>query len=194
MPEDSRRPIIVCVDDDPDILASVARTLRRDALDVRTTLDCEEALTWLAEQPIAVLVSDYEMPQMTGGQLTGRAKRIRPETVRILLTGKRTLETALDGINQGEIFRFIPKPFDNDGLRRDVAAAVERNRELLALAGDRQRRERGERLRTELEAEYPGITRIDRNPGGHYDLGATPDADAAAAELGLDGLFTIKEP
>lgn len=194
MPEDSRRPIIVCVDDDPDILASVARTLRRDALDVRTTLDCEEALTWLAEQPIAVLVSDYEMPQMTGGQLTGRAKRIRPETVRILLTGKRTLETALDGINQGEIFRFIPKPFDNDGLRRDVAAAVERNRELLALAGDRQRRERGERLRTELEAEYPGITRIDRNPGGHYDLAATPDADAAAAELGLDGLFTIKEP
>ena len=193
MAEDtSRRPIVVCVDDDPDILASVARTLRRDALDVRTTLDCEEALSWLAEQPIAVLVSDYEMPQMTGGQLTGRAKRIRPETVRILLTGKRTLETALDGINQGEIFRFIPKPFDNDGLRRDVAAAVERNQELLALAGDRQRRQRGERLRTELEAEYPGITRIDRHPGGHYDVAAAPDADAD--ELGLDALFTIKEP
>jgi DNA-binding NtrC family response regulator len=190
--EPARRPIVVCVDDDPDILASVARTLRRDPLDVRTTLDCEEALTWIAEQPISVLVSDYEMPQMTGGQLTGRAKRIRPETVRILLTGKRTLETALDGINQGEIFRFIPKPFDNDGLRRDVAAAVERNRELLALAGDRQRRQRGERLRTELEAEYPGITKIDRNPGGHHEVAAYPKADAV--ELHLDSLFTVTEP
>lgn len=185
--ESIRRPIIVCVDDDPEILASVSRTLRRDALDVRTTLDCEEALAWLAEQPVAVLVSDYEMPQMTGGQLTGKAKRVRPETVRILLTGRRTLETALDGINQGEIFRFIPKPFDNDGLRKDVAAAVERNRELLALAGDRQRRMRGERLRTELESEYPGITNAGRNPDGHYLLPSDVRADATA--LGLAALL-----
>jgi DNA-binding NtrC family response regulator len=185
------RPIIVCVDDDPDILASVARTLRRDPLDVRTTMDPDEALGWIAEQPIAVLVSDYEMPQMTGGQLTGKAKRIRPETVRILLTGKRTLETALDGINQGEIFRFIPKPFDNDGLRRDVAAAVDRNRELLALAGDRQRRQRGERLRGELETEYPGITKFERTTSGHYDVGRELAADAD--ELGLASLFMTTE-
>jgi DNA-binding NtrC family response regulator len=185
--EPKNRPIIVCVDDDPDILASVARTLRRDQLDVRSTLDCEEALEWLSQIPAAVLISDYEMPQMTGGQLTGRAKRIRPETVRILLTGKRTLETALDGINQGEIFKFIPKPFDNDGLRRDVAAAIERNKELLALAGDRQRRQRGERLRQELETEYPGITRYERPPGGHHEI--SPDPQADAAELGLDALF-----
>jgi DNA-binding NtrC family response regulator len=189
--EANRRPIVVCVDDDPDILASVARTLRRDALDVRTTLDPEEALAWIAEQPIAVLVSDYEMPQMTGGQLTGKARRIRAETVRILLTGKQTLETALDGINQGEIFRFIPKPFDNDGLRRDVAAAVERNKELLALAGDRQRRQRGERLRGELETEYPGITKYERTPSGHHDV--TGDVSADADELGLSSLF-MTEP
>ena len=118
---------------------------------------------------VAVLVSDYEMPEMTGAQLAGHARRVRPETVRILLTGKRTLETAIDGINQGEIFRFLNKPFDNDELRRDVAAAVERNQELLALSGDRERRERRERLRAALEAEYPGISRIERNPGGHYD-------------------------
>jgi DNA-binding NtrC family response regulator len=183
----NRRPIVVCVDDDPDILASVARTLRRDPLDVRTTLDCEEALAWISEQQIAVLVSDYEMPQMTGGQLTGKAKRIRPETVRILLTGRRTLETALDGINQGEIFKFIPKPFDNDGLRKDVAAAVERHKELVALAGDRQRRQRGERLRTELETEYPGITKIERTTSGHHEVAADPRVDAA--ELGLATLL-----
>jgi DNA-binding NtrC family response regulator len=185
--EPKPRPIVVCVDDDPDILASVSRTLRRDALDVRTTLEPEEALKWLAEQPIAVLVSDYEMPQMTGAQLTGRAKRVRPETVRILLTGRRTLDTAIDGINQGEIFKFISKPFDNDALRKDVAAAVERNRELLALAGDRQRRMRGERLRTELETEYPGITVVERAPGGHHVI--TGDSRSQAEALGLAALL-----
>lgn len=185
--EPTRRPIIVCVDDDADILASVSRTLRRDGHDVRTTLDPEEALAWVAELPVAVLVSDYEMPQITGAQVTGRARRLRPETVRILLTGKRTLETAVDGINQGEIFRFISKPFENDALRRDVAAAIERNQELLALAGDRQRRLRGERLRTELEAEYPGITGADRSPAGHHEVPEDPSHDAA--ELGLTALI-----
>jgi DNA-binding NtrC family response regulator len=181
------RPIVLCVDDDPEILASVSRALRRDGHDVRTTLDPDEALTWLAELPIAVLVSDYEMPQMTGAQLTGRAKRVRPETVRILLTGMRTLETAVDGINQGEIFRFISKPFDNDALRKDIAAGIERNRELLALAGDRQRRERGDRLRSELEAEYPGITRAERTASGHHDV--PTDIRGDATELGLAALL-----
>lgn len=185
--EPARPPIIVCVDDDPEILASLSRTLRRDKYDVRTTLDCDEALAWIAEHPVAVLISDYEMPQMTGGQLTGKAKRARPETVRILLTGRRTLETAVDGINQGEIFRFIAKPFDNETLRRDIAAAIERNKELLALAGDRQRRLRGERLRSELEAEYPGITNLDRPPGGFYEVPV--DVKSDAAELGLGALF-----
>ena len=97
----ARKPIVVCVDDDPDMLQSVGRCLKREPLEVKTTLDPNEALAWIAEHPVAVLVSDYEMPQMTGAQLTGKAKRIRPETVRILLTGKRTLETAVDGINQG---------------------------------------------------------------------------------------------
>jgi DNA-binding NtrC family response regulator len=190
--EQPRRPIVVCVDDDPDILASVSRCLRRDpSLDVRTTLEPDEALAWIGEHPVAVLVSDYEMPQMTGAQLAGKAKRVRPETVRILLTGRRTLDTAIDGINQGEIFRFIAKPFDNDGLRRDVAAAIQRNEELLALAGDRQRRLRGERLRSELEAEYPGITKVDRPPGGFHELPS--DARADAAELGLGALFQAEK-
>ena len=78
------------------------------------------------------------MPEMTGAQLAGHARRVRPETVRILLTGQRSLETAIDGINQGEIFRFLNKPFDNEQLRGAVLAGVARNRELLAMSGDRR--------------------------------------------------------
>ena len=180
------RPLIICVDDDEAMLTTVARSLRREPrYEIRTTLNPHEALGWIAAEPVAVLVSDYEMPEMTGAQLAGQAKRVRPETVRILLTGKRTLETAIDGINQGEIFRFLNKPFEDKVLRQAVADGVQRNEELLALSGDRERRERREQLRNALEAEYPGISEVQR-AGETYEACADPWSEALA--LGLLGL------
>lgn len=187
----NKLPVIVCVDDDEAMLATVVRCLRREQLEVRSTLSASEALGWIAADEIAVLVSDYEMPEMTGAQLAGHAKRIRPETVRILLTGKRNLETAVDGINQGEIFKFLNKPFDNEQLRGAVNAGVARNRELLAMSGDRQRRERREALRKALEAEYPGISQVQRQGDDPYEVPADPWSEAT--ELGLTGLTRTLE-
>lgn len=180
----ANKPLIVCVDDDEGILAAVARSLRREAAwEVRPSTSPHEVLAWISSEQVAVLVSDYEMPEMTGAQLAAQAKRIRPETVRILLTGKRTLETAIDGIHQGEIFRFLGKPFEDRMLRQTVHEAVERHRELLALSGDRQRRERREALRAALEAEYPGISKV---PARERDqLVVTDDPWGEAADLGL---------
>jgi DNA-binding NtrC family response regulator len=153
-----RKSLVVCVDDDEEMVMSVARSLRREpSLEVRTTLDPEQVLQWLAKEDVAVLVSDYEMPTMTGAQLAGKARRVRPETVRILLTGMRSLETAIDGINQGEIFRFINKPFADKVLHAAVLEGVQRHEELIALTGDRERRERRDALRTAL-----GLVGLDR--------------------------------
>ncbi|HET9625067.1 MAG TPA: response regulator [Kofleriaceae bacterium] len=179
-------PLIVCVDDDEAMLSTVVRCLKREPFEIRSTLSASEALGWIAADDIAVLVSDYEMPEMTGAQLAGHARRARPETVRILLTGKRTLETAIDGINQGEIFRFLNKPFDNEQLRGAVHAAVERNKELLAMSGDRERRERRAALHAALEAEYPGISQVNRAPGQLHEVPSDPWLEAAA--LGIAGL------
>ncbi len=174
--------LIVCIDDDEAMLGAVARTLRREpSFDVRTSEDPIEVLSWIANEPVAVLVSDYDMPSMTGAQLAAKAKVLRPETVRILLTGQRTLETAIDGINQGEIFRFINKPFDAGLLRKAVLEAVERHHELEVLSGDRQRRERREALRTALEAEYPGISSVPQN--GTLDVTIDPWTEATAMGL-----------
>ena len=182
----TKKPVIVCVDDDEAMLGTVSRCLRREAsLEIRTTLSASEALGWVAQDEIAVLVSDYEMPEMTGAQLAGHARRVRPETVRILLTGMRTLETAVDGINQGEIFRFLNKPFENEVLRAAVLAGVERNRELLAMSGDRQRRERRDALMRGLEAEYPGISKVTKDNEA-YAIDLDPWTEAAA--LGLAAL------
>jgi DNA-binding NtrC family response regulator len=183
----TRPPVIVCVDDDEAMLSTVVRCLKREHFDIRSTLSASEALGWIAADDIAVLVSDYEMPEMTGAQLAGHARRVRPETVRILLTGKRTLETAIDGINQGEIFKFLNKPFDNEQLRGAVHAGIARNRELLAMSGDRERRERRSALHAALEAEYPGISQVARAPGEVHEVTEDPWSDAAL--LGLVGFF-----
>ena len=186
-------PLVVCVDDDEAMLNTVVRCLKREQFQIRSTLSASEALGWISSDEVAVLVSDYDMPEMTGAQLAGHARRVRPETVRILLTGKRTLETAIDGINQGEIFKFLNKPFDSEQLRGAVRAGVQRNRELLEMSGDRQRRERREALRAALEAEYPGISQVARTGSDPYAVTTDPWADAA--ELGLMGLSkTLEEP
>jgi DNA-binding NtrC family response regulator len=181
----NKNPVVVCVDDDEAMLSTVVRCLKREPLEIRSTLSASEALSWVASDDIAVLVSDYDMPEMTGAQLAGHARRVRPETTRILLTGKRTLETAIDGINQGEIFRFLNKPFDNEQLRSAVHAGVARNKELLAMSGDRQRRERRNALHTALETEYPGISRVTRTAGEVHQVPEDPWTEAEA--LGLSG-------
>jgi len=178
--------LIICVDDDPMISSAVARCLRREpSFEVRTTSSPYEVLDWISQERVAVLVADYDMPEMTGAQLAARAKRLRPETVRILLTGQSSLETAIEGINEGEIFKFIRKPFEDTALRKTVLEAAQRHDELLSLSDDRQRRERREALREALEAEYPGIASV-RREESVVEVTADPWTDARA--LGLVAL------
>jgi DNA-binding NtrC family response regulator len=176
---------ILCVDDDPNVLLVLARVLRRDGVEVRTTESPTDALAWIAHDDIAVLICDYDMPEMTGAQVCNQAKRLRPETVRVLLTGQRDLATAVEGINQGEVYRFISKPFDHHVLSEIVKGALDRHLELVELSGDRSKRERAAAMREAIELEYPGITTVNRDADGHY---AVPDARAMAAELGMTGL------
>lgn len=177
------KSLIVCIDDDESVLQTVGRCLRREpTFEVRQTADPQQVLAWVTSEDVAVVVSDYEMPTMTGAQLAGHIKRLRPETVRILLTGRRTADTAIDGINQGEVFRFIAKPFEDKQLRQAVLEAVQRHDELAALSGERRRRERREALRRALEAEYPGIANVTRD-GDVVVLASDPWAEAEA--LGL---------
>ena len=161
---------VLCVDDDPDIVASVARFLRLDGHDVVTCTSPVQALAVLGARTVAVMVSDYEMPEMTGVELAVKARRLQPETVRILLTGRGTLDTAVEGINVGEIFRFLSKPYDPKLLRHEVAAAVAHHAEVSAAAREKTTVARRERLNIALEADYPGITVVPRDDDGAYLL------------------------
>jgi DNA-binding NtrC family response regulator len=183
------KSLIVCIDDDAALLGAVGRCLRREpSFDVRATTSTQQVLEWVTSEEVAVVVSDYEMPEMNGAQLAAAIKRVRPETVRLLLTGRHTLDTAIDGINQGEIFRFISKPFEERQLRQAVLEAAQRHEELAALSVDRRRRDRREALRRDLEHEYPGISSVVRRDD-QYVVSADPWSDAHALgifELDVD--------
>jgi DNA-binding NtrC family response regulator len=164
------RPVVLCVDDDPDMLTSVARLLRRDAYEVVTSSTPAEALTILSSRAVDVLVSDFEMPEMNGVELAVRARCAQPETVRILLTGRNTVDTVTEGINVGEVYRFLAKPFNPDVLRREVAAAVAHHQEIAAVAQERSTVVRRQRMMAALEQDFPGITAVPRDDTGAYLL------------------------
>lgn len=116
MTESPERARILCVDDEPNILASLRRTLRFQ-YDVVTAESGAEALQLLErEPPFAVVVSDLRMPAMNGIVLLGCVRQRAPDTVRVLLTGDADLNGAIAAVNEGQVFRFLVKPCEQAAL------------------------------------------------------------------------------
>ena len=105
------KPRVLFVDDEPDLLAAVVRNLRSEHFDVVTAPGGAAALQLLRNDgPFAVIVSDLRMPEMDGVTLLQHARKLFPDTVRVLFTGQPDMERAIAAINEGEIFRFMTKP------------------------------------------------------------------------------------
>jgi len=119
---------IVFVDDEPPILNSLKRSLMDEPYETVFHEAPERALEDLRERPAAVVVSDQRMPSMDGVAFLGEVKRKWPDTVRILLTGHASLETALSSINQGSVYQFLEKPWDEARLKRTLHNALDHRR------------------------------------------------------------------
>ncbi len=118
-----QRPRILFVDDDERILNAL-RSLVRKEYDVTTATDAELALEALQGDAFDVVVSDQRMPGMTGVELLRRARQAAPDTVRLLLTGYSDLASMVGSVNDGEIYRFVSKPWDNQELTAILREAV----------------------------------------------------------------------
>lgn len=115
---------VLFVDDEPGILATM-RMLFRGKYNLLFANSGAEALETVRSQKVDVIVSDQRMPQMTGVELLKAVRAASENTMRILLTGYSDLHSIVGSINEGEIFRFVNKPWDNDELIKSVAQAVE---------------------------------------------------------------------
>lgn len=110
----AKHPILL-VDDEEEILFSL-RGLLRTEFELHTAESGAEALEILRRHSIHVIMTDQRMPHMTGVELLRRAKEERPEAVRIVFTGYADIKAVIDAVNQGEIYRYLTKPWDPDEL------------------------------------------------------------------------------
>ncbi len=120
--------IVLVVDDDPLILASLKAILEKEGYHVLTASNGTEALDLLAKQQVAVILCDQGMPDMTGTEVLQKTQILSPDTIRLILTGNHDLDAAIDAINLGKVFQFIVKPWENNVLCQIVRASFERHK------------------------------------------------------------------
>jgi response regulator RpfG family c-di-GMP phosphodiesterase len=120
---DPARPAILIVDDEPAITRTLARRLR-DRFSVFTASSADAALDIIAREPIAVILTDQRMPDLSGIELLDRARALRPEAVGILISGYTDASALVDALNLGNVRGFIPKPWDINQLRHQLNEAM----------------------------------------------------------------------
>jgi len=122
------KPSILVVDDEEIILLALAETIEQtEEFSVVKAATPHEALEHLKTQPFVAIISDQMMPDMTGLELLAEASNIQPHISTVLITGVLNLKTVIDAINQGEIFRFIAKPWVREELLATVKNASQRH-------------------------------------------------------------------
>ncbi|MEG4008081.1 response regulator [Microcoleus sp. Pol11C1] len=127
-----KKPVIVCIDDEPDVLNSLKIELKKaigDRCIIETAEGGADALELLAdlqadEYEIALVLSDYIMPDIKGDELLRRIHESSPETLTIMLTGQADLEALSNAIKYAKLYRYIPKPWQNEDLKLTVVEAV----------------------------------------------------------------------
>jgi len=123
---------IILVDDEPNILTAYSRTLRRQFSMVTANSGAETLQLMASEGPFAVIVSDMRMPEMDGLQLLTAVKEKYPDTVRVMLTGNADQQTAIDAVNQGDVFRFLNKPCPAERMADTLTLAIKQHQLITA--------------------------------------------------------------
>ena len=118
-----KKPILLLVDDEPLILLALKRLFEDDNYEILTSTSGAEALEILKETQARVIISDQRMPHMTGTEFLTQVKKLYPDTVRIILSGYSEFDSLKSAINDGAIYKYIAKPWDEDLLRETIAEA-----------------------------------------------------------------------
>lgn len=115
--------VLLLVDDEENILSSLTRLFRRDGYRILRATSGLEGLELLAQNEVCVIISDQRMPGMTGSEFLSKVKELYPDTVRIVMSGYTELNSVMDAINRGAIYKFLTKPWDDELLREHVQRA-----------------------------------------------------------------------
>ena len=199
----SDRARILIVDDEEAILETMTFTFEDD-YDVLTAPSAPEALSVLdSNAPIAVVITDQRMPEMTGVEFLARVYERHPNTTRIILTGYADGDAMVRAINEGHVYAYVTKPWEPDALKQLVHRAVELHRLRLQnerLLDDVQQANRFLAAAIDeipvgaLVVDAAGVVRAANRPGREYlGLRADPRGRALAEVLGADALRECRD-
>jgi len=158
---------LLLVDDEPGVLQALKRLFFRK-YEVVMAGGGQEALDILEKEKFDLVISDMRMPGMSGAELLKTCFAKYPEMIRVLLTGYSDLDSAIKAVNEGNIYRYISKPWDNDQLREMVADALE----------GRELKSANVRLNAHIENQNEELERLNRELQAKFD--ASSDAVGAA--------------
>src|SRR5665213_1602102 len=144
MSEQTYKPTVLVVDDEPQILESI-RALLEDDFDVVVSTDATEAVEFLKNAQIAVILADQRMPNLTGGEFLAKARELCDAT-RILITGYVDIDALIRAVNNGQIHSYVPKPWEPANLKVTVLKAATYSKEI------RQRKKAAEIVAEQQEA------------------------------------------
>ncbi len=157
---------IMLVDDEEYVINSLRRSLRREGYRIIGYVDAKQALEDLKEENVDVIISDQRMPGMSGMDFLIEVRKRHPDIIRILLTGHADMEVAISAINEGKLYRFLTKPWNDEELKVTILnalrlrnLAVENKRLLGKVKGQQD-------YIQSLEARYPGISEVKRDKNG----------------------------
>ncbi|HET7064245.1 MAG TPA: EAL domain-containing protein [Rudaea sp.] len=118
-----QQPTLLLVDDEENILNALIRMLRRDGYRILTATGADDALDVLGRNDVQVVISDQRMPGTSGTELLSKVKEMYPDTVRMVLSGYTDLAAVTAAINQGAIYKFLTKPWNDEELRLQIRDA-----------------------------------------------------------------------
>ncbi len=168
---------IMLLDDEPNILAALQRSLKaiagQDELRLELFTTPADAITRLDQVNFDAIIADYHMPLMNGVQFLNIAKKLQPDAIRLMLSASAEFKTILGAINDAEIFRYIEKPWTQEDLAEYYQLAIKKRLNLLEdrHLADESRLQRGQISAQELELkkleeQEPGITRVQWSEDG----------------------------
>jgi response regulator RpfG family c-di-GMP phosphodiesterase len=174
---------ILCIDDEPMILKALKRELHGVAR-ILIADSAAEGLRVLADESVDVVISDCRMPVMSGVELMHTLRVTYPNVVRVLLTGCADVEMTLAAINDGQVYRFITKPWKRDELLAIVKHCLEHAARLAdAEKVDSRPAQRRVVALDGLESAYPGISSQPKRHGGAIEIDASLLEDELSATL-----------
>jgi response regulator RpfG family c-di-GMP phosphodiesterase len=135
--DDGERTLLL-LDDEDNVLSALKRLLRQDRYRILTATSAKAGFEILANHKVGVILSDQRMPDVTGVDFLRRVKELYPGSVRMVLSGYTDLASVTEAINQGAIYRFLTKPWDDSLLRAHIAEAFRRYSMLQAQEREQQ--------------------------------------------------------